>query len=58
MMNDTRATANSTFATGGVSCSADSFVVAERSVFCMNICAAKPAQRKSAKRWRSLKDVT
>jgi hypothetical protein len=42
---------NSTFAIGGVSCSADSFVVAESSVLRMNICAEKPAHRKSAKRY-------
>jgi len=43
-------TANSTFAIGGVSCSADSFVVAESSVLRMNICAENPAHRKSANR--------
>jgi hypothetical protein len=43
-------TANSTFAIGGVSCSADSFVVAESSALRINICAKKPAHRKSAKR--------
>ena len=46
-------TANSTFAIGGVSCSADSFVVAESSVLRINICAEKPAHRKSAKRYRA-----
>lgn len=45
-----RLTANSTFAIGGVSCSVDSFVVIESCVLRMNTCAAKPAQRKSAKR--------
>jgi uncharacterized membrane protein len=39
---------NSTFAIGGVSCSADSFVVAESSVLRMNICAVKLAHRKAA----------
>lgn len=43
---------NSRFAIGGVSCSADSFVVKENSVLRMNICAKKPAHRKSAKRYR------
>jgi len=43
---------NSTFAIGGVSCSADSFVVAESSVLRINICGEKPAHRKSAKRWQ------
>ncbi len=41
---------NSTFAIGGVSCSADSFVVAESSVLRMNICGENPAHRKSTKR--------
>ncbi len=41
--------ANSTFAIGGVSFSADSFGVTENSVLRMNICAEKPAHRKSAK---------
>jgi hypothetical protein len=45
-----KAAANSTFAIGGVSCSADSFVVAESLVLRMNICGKKPAHRKSAKR--------
>ncbi len=43
--------ANSTFAMGGVSCSADSFVVAESVVLRINICAENPARRKSAKRY-------
>ena len=42
---------NSTFAIGGVSCSLDSFVVAESFVLRINICAEKPAHRKSAKRY-------
>jgi hypothetical protein len=46
--------ANSTFAIGGVSCSADSFVVAESSVLRINICAEKPAHRKSANRWTEM----
>jgi hypothetical protein len=45
-------TANSTFAIGGVSCSADSFVVAESFVLRINIGAEKPAHRKCAKRYR------
>ncbi len=45
---------NSTFAIGGVSCSADSFVVTESSVLRMNICGEKPAHRKSANRYRAL----
>ena len=47
---DRRATANSTFAIGGVSCSADCFVVAKSSVLRISICAEKPAHRKSANR--------
>ena len=38
---------NSTFAIGGVSCSTDSFVVAECFVLRMNICAPKPARTQS-----------
>ena len=41
---------NSTFAIGGVSYSADSFVVAESSVLHINICGKNPSHRKSAKR--------
>ena len=52
-MEDRMAGHNSTFAIGGVSCSADSFVVAESSVLCINICGEKPAHRKSANRWRA-----
>jgi hypothetical protein len=43
-------TANSTFAIGGVTCSADSFVVAESSVLRINFSGKKPAHRKSANR--------
>ena len=42
---------NSTFAIGGVSCSADSLVVAESFVLRINICGKNPAHRKSAKRY-------
>jgi len=42
---------NSTFAIGGVSCSADSLVVAESFVLRINISGKNPAHRKSAKRW-------
>lgn len=45
-------TANSTFAIGGGSCSTDNFVVIESLVLRMNICAEKPAHRKSANRYR------
>ena len=44
--------ANSTFAIGGVSCYADTFVVAQSSVLRINICAKKPAHRKSANRYK------
>lgn len=43
---------NSTFAIGGVSCSSDSFVVAESFVLRINICGENPAHRKSAKRYQ------
>ncbi len=45
-----RAACNSTFAIGGVTCFYDTFVVKESAVLRMNICAEKPAHRKSAKR--------
>ena len=51
MDNDIKAADNSRFAIGGVSCSADNFVVKESSVLRINICGEKPAHRKSAKRW-------
>lgn len=44
-------TANSTFAIGGVSCSADSFVVAESSVLRIKFSCKNPAHRKSANRY-------
>ena len=51
----TRSTAyNSTFAIGGVSCSADSLVVAESFVLRINFGGKKPAHRKSAKRWQKV----
>ncbi len=42
-----------TFAIGGVSCSADSLVVAESFVLRINISAEKPANRKYANRYVS-----
>ncbi len=42
--------ANSTFAIGGVSCSADTFVQAESFVLRINFSVKNPAHRKSAKR--------
>ena len=49
---------NSTFAIGGVSCSADSLVVAESFLLRINISGKNPAHRKSANRWRQLKNET
>jgi hypothetical protein len=46
--SDKTTIANSTFSQGGVSYSAENFVVAESFVLCINICDAKPAHRKSA----------
>jgi len=46
--------ANSTFAIGGVSFSADSLVVAESFVLRIKFSGKKPAHRKSAKRYASL----
>ena len=44
-------TPNSTFAIGGVSCSADSFVVAESFVLRIKFSGKNPAHRKSANRY-------
>ena len=46
---------NSTFAIGGVSCSADSFVVTASLVLRMTICGKNPAHRKSANRYGQVK---
>ncbi len=51
MTTERTAAPNSTFAIGGVSCSADSFMVAESFVLRINICGKNPAHRKSAKRY-------
>ena len=48
-----KAAANSTFAIGGVSCSADSLVVAESFVLRIKFSGKNPAHRKSANRWAS-----
>ncbi len=45
-----RAAANSAFAIGGVSFSANSFMGKESSVLRINICAENPAHRKSVNR--------
>jgi hypothetical protein len=49
--NERKTAGNSTFAIGGVSCSADSFVFNGSSVLRINICGKNPAHRKSAKRY-------
>jgi hypothetical protein len=48
LRTDRRATDNSTFAIGGISCSADSFVAIESSVLRINISAENHAHSKSA----------
>ncbi len=50
-----RAAYNSTFAIGGVSCSADSLVVAESFVLRIKFSGKNPAHRKSAKRYMPYK---
>ena len=45
-------TANSTYPKGGVSCFADSFVVAESSVLRMKFSGKNPALRVAAKRYK------
>jgi hypothetical protein len=47
---ESTAAANSTFAIGGVSCVADSFVLTEIFVLRMNISGKNPAHRKFANR--------
>ena len=56
MTNEESPAHNSTFAIGGVSYSEDSFVVAKSFVLRINICAEKPAHRKSAKRYQQAYD--
>ena len=51
MKFDKKTAANSTFAIGGVLCSADSLVVAESSVLRIKFSGKNPAHRKSAKRY-------
>ncbi len=58
MTTEKTTTANSTFAIGGVSCSADSLVVAESFVLRINISGKNPAHRKSANRYVPLYDDT
>jgi hypothetical protein len=49
-MTEKQRTANSTYPKGGVSCFADSFVVAESSVLRMKFGGKNPALRVAAKR--------
>lgn len=51
LTTERKAAYNSTFAIGGASCSADSFVIAESAVLRMNICGEKPAHRQYAARY-------
>jgi hypothetical protein len=50
LLDSRMAEGNSTFAIGGVSCFADSLVVAKSFVLRINITGKNPAHRKSAKR--------
>ena len=51
ILSESRASANSTFAIGGVSRSADSYVVAESLVLRIKFSGKNPAHRKSAERY-------
>ena len=51
-----KAAYNSTFAIGGVSCSADSLEVAESFVLRINISGKNAAHRKSARRYTANRD--
>jgi len=53
MTTERNTAGNSTFAIGGVSCSADNLVVAKSFVLRINICGKNPAHRKSAKRYET-----
>jgi hypothetical protein len=53
LMTEEARTHNSTYPKGGVSCFADSFVVAENSVFRMKFCGKNPALRVAANRYRA-----
>ncbi len=50
LRKDNRAAGNSTYPKGGVSCSKDSFVVNQTSVFQIKFCGESPALRVAAKR--------
>jgi hypothetical protein len=53
-LNKIKTTHNSTYPKGGVSCSKDSSVVNETSVFQIKFCGKSPALRVAAKRYASL----
>jgi len=57
-MKQRTTTGNSTFAIGGVSCSADSLVVAESAVLRIKFSGKKPAHRKSANRYGQVYEKT
>ena len=48
---ESKPSANSTFAIGGVTCLYDTFLVKESAVLRVNIYAEKPAERKAANRY-------
>jgi hypothetical protein len=54
MTTERKAAHNSGLAKAGVSCSADSLVLAESFVLRINICCKNPAHRKSANRYQLL----
>ena len=56
-MGEEERTHNSTFAIGGVSCSADSLVVAESFVLRIKFSGKNPAHRKSAKRYKLVAEM-
>jgi hypothetical protein len=53
MVTEKTPAGNSTYPKGGVSCSADSFVVAESSVLRMKFSGKNPALRVAANRYRA-----
>jgi len=53
-----KATHNSTYPKGGVSCPKDSFVGNQTLVFQIKFCGENPALRVAAKRWRQLLTTT
>ncbi|MCI1267830.1 MAG: hypothetical protein LKG19_14740 [Saprospiraceae bacterium] len=57
-MMERTAAHNSTYPKGGVSCSEDSFVANQTSVFQIKFCGKSPALRVAAKRYRRLQKKT